>query len=354
MSPKWLKNRSRKVGLAPGELVSLSDETQASDQIAWIAYDSKKYEEQMVTPDKLVEIHSSTGVNWLKFSGLPPVKDIRQVGEVFQLHNLILEDIISTDQRPKVDFQEDSLFVVVRLPSYHSAKNELALNQISIVLKKNWVISFQENTHPIFDTILDRLRHHKGKIRDKGADYLLYTLLDAVVDHYYPLLEKIGDKIEDVELRVEVDDSRRVLHVINKLKRDMIFLRKSILPLQELITNLIQEESDLVDHATEKYLRDLYDHMRHIGDTINIYREITAHMLEVHMTVVNNHLNEIMKMLAVISTIFMPLTFLVGVYGMNFHHMPELSWRWGYQAVWGVMLLLSGLSIAYFKKKRWF
>lgn len=343
------------MGLAPGELVSTA-ETGVGCDLKLISYNEKIFEERQLDVAHPVFLDKPGQVNWYKFTGPTPLSLLKKLGTDFSLHNLILEDILSTDQRPKVDFLEGTVFVVVRLPQYHSGNSGLELNQISLILTKNTVWSFQERPSPVFDVIVERICHHKGKLREKKADYLLYSLLDAVVDHYYPLLETMGEIIEGLELKVEMEkgNSNRILHPINQLKRDLIFLRKTVLPLQELITNLIQEESDILDASTDKYLRDLYDHTKQISDTINIYREIISHILEVHMAIVNNRLNEVMKALTVVSFIFIPLTFFVGVYGMNFKYMPELSWKWGYAGVWAVMLVSVGLSVVYFKKKKWF
>lgn len=354
MSQKWLKNRSKKMGLPAGELISLGEERGGACELLHLVYDERTFSEKRVELANFTIEENRPKVNWLKVTGLSPLDSIRKIGELFDLHGLILEDIVSTDQRPKVDHFNGCLFVVVRLPTYNHSRHELSLEQVSIILKDNWVISFEEQAGMIFNPILDRLRHQKGRIRSRQGDYLLYSLLDAVVDNYYPLLEKIGEQIEEAEGRAAAEPSPRTLQLINHLKKDMIFLRKSILPLQELISNLIQEESALMGESIDKYLRDLYDHSKQISDTINIYGEIISHILEIHMTSINNRLNEVMKVLTIISTIFIPLTFLVGIYGMNFKHMPELDWRLSYPVVWVVMILTALSSVFYFKKKKWF
>ena len=240
-------------------------------------------------------------------------------------------------------------------PIWHSfcRENETKIEQVSLILGQNFVISFQEKTGDVFEPIRERIRKAKGRIRKAGADYLLYTLLDAIVDSYFAILEKIGDRIENLEESVVANPSSETLQTIHRLKREMIFLRKSVWPLREVINNLGKTESLLVQQSTDIYLRDVYDHTIQIIDTIETFRDMLSGLHDTYLSSISNKMNEIMKVLTIFAAIFIPLTFIAGIYGMNFSYMPELGWRWGYFTVWGVVLAV-GISMAfYFKHKKW-
>jgi magnesium transporter len=226
-------------------------------------------------------------------------------------------------------------------------------DQLSLVFGKNFVVSFQEKPGDMFDPVRERLRQGKGRLRKMGADYLAYALLDAVVDHYFVVLENLGERVEALEEELVVDPSQETLHKIHALKREMIFLRKSVWPLREVVAKLERAESELIKDSTEIFFRDVYDHTIQVIDNIETFREILAGMLETYLSSVSNRMNQVMKVLTIIATIFIPLTFLAGVYGMNFEHMPELKWRFGYFLVWGVMIALGvGMAVA-FRRRKW-
>jgi magnesium transporter len=269
------------------------------------------------------------------------------------LHPLILEDVVSTRQRPKFEDYEKNLFMVLKMLSYDDRSQSVQSEQVSMVLGSGFVISFQERMGDVFDCVRDRIRNAKGRIRKQGADYLAYSLVDAVVDSYFGILEKVGDKIEVLEDELVSDPEERTLQAIYRLKREMISLRRSVWPLRELINGIQRSESTMISESTGLYLRDVYDHTIQIIDTIESFRDIVSGMLDTYLSSISNRMNAVMKVLTIIATLFIPLTFVAGIYGMNFDHMPELKWRYGYAAVWGVMLVVAILMLVYFRRKKW-
>jgi magnesium transporter len=264
-----------------------------------------------------------------------------------------LEDILNTDQRPKMEDYGEYLYIVLRMLNYNDKSSEIESEQISLVLGPNFVFSFQEREGDTFNPIRDRIRNSKGRIRKMGADHLAYTLLDSIIDNYFIILEKLGEKIEFLEEEVITRPTPETLQTVHHLKREMIFLRKGVWPLREVISGLERGESSLIKESTRIYLRDVYDHTIQTIDTIETYRDMVSGMLDIYLSSISNRLNAVMKVLTIIATIFMPLTFLAGIYGMNFKYMPELEWRWGYPAVWFAVVLISVSMLIYFRKKRW-
>ena len=264
-----------------------------------------------------------------------------------------MEDILNTDQRPKVEDYKDYLYIVLKM--LHNVKGtEIVTEQISLILHPNFVISFQEGIEgDVFSPVRERLRGAKGRIRGMGADYLAYTLIDAIVDNYFAILEGIGERIEDLEEELVSHPKKETLHRIHELKREMIFLRKAVWPLREVISTLQRGDSPLIKNTTAIYLRDVYDHTIQVIDAIETSRDMLSGMLDIYLSSISNRMNEIMKFLTIIGTIFIPLTFIVGIYGMNFAFMPELKWRYGYFAVMAFMFAIGIIMLFYFKKKKW-
>jgi len=276
-----------------------------------------------------------------------------KLGDCFSLHPLVLEDILNTDQRPKIEDHGEYIYIVLKM-LHKVNRAEFAAEQISIILGKNFVISFQEGIKgDAFDLIRERIRSGKGRIRGFGTDYLVYSLIDAIVDNYFVILEEIGERIENIEDELVKNPQAQTLHRIHGFKREMIYLRKAVWPLREVISALERKESPLVKDTTSIYLRDVYDHTIQVIDTIESYREMLSGMLDIYLSSISNRMNEIMKFLTVIGTIFIPLTFIVGIYGMNFEFIPELKWRYGYFIVISGMSAIAVLMLFYFKKKKW-
>ena len=293
------------------------------------------------------------GVTWLDIDGVHQADLLEAVGTHANLHPLVMEDIHNTYQRPKAEDYEDYLYIVLKMISWNEETKEVQAEQVSLILGKSYVISFKEDPGDIFDPVRLRLRESKGRIRKLGADYLAYSLLDQVVDHYFLVLENLGEQIEDLEEKLVTNPDSSTLQTIHHLKRELIFLRKSVWPLREAISSLERSESPLFQPETLVYMRDVYDHTIQVIDTIETFRDMVSGMLDIYLSSVSNRMNEVMKVLTIIATIFIPLTFIAGVYGMNFVNMPELQWPWGYFMVWGVMIVIVIAMIIYFKRKKW-
>jgi len=338
----------------PGSLVYTNDRKMETPKISIMDYDEKDCQETEVkTVEECLPFKDKPSVTWINIDGLHDVSMIEKIGNHFGLHPLILEDILNTNQRPKYEDFENFLFVVLKMLSYDEIKNEIQAEQVSIVIGSNFVLSFQEREGDVFNPVRDRIRNAKGRIRKMGADYLAYALLDAVVDNYFIVLEKLGDEIEDMEEELVTNPSLETLQKIHILKRETIFLRKSVWPLREVIDGFDRKESSFVQKTTHIYLKDVYDHTIQIIDTAETFRDLIAGMLDIYLSSISNKMNNVMKVLTIIATIFIPLTFVAGIYGMNFKYMPELEWRWSYPIIWGIMLFVTASMVCYFKRKDW-
>ncbi len=349
---KMIKKRSKKAGLPPGSLVYVGEKKAEEVTISIIDYDKKNFEERTVeNVEDCFPFKDTSSVTWINIVGLHEVSIIDRIGKQFGLHPLVLEDILNTEQRPKIEDFDDHIFIVAKM--LYCKENKIDSEQISIILGPNYVLTFQEREGDVFDAVRKRIKESKGKIRKLGSDYLAYTLIDAIVDNYFLMLEKIGETIERLEEELLEDPTPETLNTIHSLKRELIFLRKSVWPLREVINTIYKGESKLISDTTQIYLRDVYDHTIQVIDTIETFRDMVSGMLEVYLSSVSNRMNEVMKVLTIIATIFIPLTFIAGVYGMNFQYMPELGLWWAYPAVWTVMLATGVTMLIYFRKKRW-
>ena len=358
---RLVPSQSAAGGLAPGTLLHIGERKADETRITMLSYDAERVEEQAAAAlDRCVPPQDPTGVTWINVDGLHEVEALGAIGERFGLHPLVVEDILNTAQRPKMEEYGDYLFVVLK-SLYHSASGQSAglrdgepeVEQISLVLGPNYVLSFQERAGDEFDPVRERIHADKGRVRTAGADYLIYALIDLIVDRYFVVLERFGDRIEALEEELISDPTPDTAHAIHHLKREMALLRKSTWPLRELIGALERSESPLIQASTKVYLRDVYDHTIQGIDAVETFRDILSGMLDIYLSSVSNRMNEVMKVLTVISTLFIPLTFIAGVYGMNFRYMPELTWEWGYPLVWIVMAIIAALMLAYFRRKRW-
>ncbi len=353
---RYLKRVSKKIGLDPGTMVHIGKKDAMAIQIRLFDYDAGHYEERPVTTfDDLKPYKDKPTVTWLNVDGLHDVETIAKIGEIFGIDPLVLEDIVNTAQRPKMEDFGDYLFIVFKMIYSWGDKGDIVSEQVSLVLGTNFVLSFQEEPNrDVFETIRQRIREGKGRIRKFKSDYLVFALMDSVVDHYYLVLEKLGDKIEEVESKILTDPNTMIPRQTHELKRDIISLRRQIWPLRELLFELSHSESPLIEKTSEPYFRDIYDHAIQVLDTVESFRDILNGLQDVYLSSVSTRLNEVMKILTMFSTIFIPLTFIVGVYGMNFKVMPELEWRWGYYVLWGVMIIITVGMVTYFKRKKWF
>jgi len=348
-----LSKRSVKVGLPPGSLVHVGEKKLAETEISLTRYNQSDYEEiEKVRPDAVFK--PEAGINtWIHVRGVHDSQIIARLGEIFDLHPLVLEDIMHTGQRPKVEEMGDYLFLVLRSLDYEEDKREIISEQISLILGSNYVLSFEENVSPVFDPVRNRLRQGKGRLRNSGPDYLAYALIDAVVDRYFLILEKMGERIEALEEELIAKPQKDIINEIHNLKNATLTLRRSVWPLREAISWLGRSGSPLVKEGTALFLRDVYDHTVQVIDTIETFRDILSGMLDIYLSSLSHRMNEIMKVLTIIATIFIPITFIAGIYGMNFEFMPELKWRWGYFACLAFMLVCASGMIVYFRRKKW-
>ena len=351
-----LKKRSGKAGLPPGSLIHIGDRLTEKIKITVFDYDEAHLQEKEIkTVGECRQFKDSPTVAWIQIEGIHDTQILEELGAVFGLHPLTLEDILNTDQRPKMeDFCEYIYIVLKTFYNHADENNETTSEQISIILGPTFVISFQEKETDIFKPIRERIRAGKGRLRKSGADYLAYSLIDTIVDNYFTILEHLGEKIEIIEESLVKNPSTQTLQAIQHLKREMIFLRKSVWPLRETISSLERTECQLIQEATGLFLKDIYDHTIQVIDTIETFRDMLSGILDIYLSSISNRMNEIMKVLTIIATIFMPLTFLAGVYGMNFKYMPELEWHWGYFFILGIMITIAVSMLVYFRKKRWF
>jgi magnesium transporter len=351
---KLYKRSSKKAGLSPGTLVHIGEKKTEEVNISMIDYDESQIQEKdAATVGECLPFKEKPTVTWINVSGIHDVTVIEEFGKAFNIHPLLLEDIVHSDQRPKLEDYDDYLFLVLRMLRYDEAKEELQSEQVSLILGPNFVITFQEREGDVFDAVRARIRNGKGKIRKMGCDYLTYALIDSVVDNYFLVFEKYGEKIEVLQEEVLSKPTPETLQVIQRTKRDMIFLRKSVWPLREAINALQRGESSLVTDNVNIYLRDVHDHTIQVIDTIETFRDIISGTLDVYLSSVSNKMNEVMKVLTIIATIFMPMTFIAGIYGMNFKYMPELEWHWAYPVIWAVIIVLGVLMLMGFKRKKW-
>ena len=373
---KLTKKRSKKAGLPPGSLIHIGEKKKEEIKISILDYDETNFQEKEAkTIDECFLLKDKPTVTWINVDGIHQIEILEKLGNCFGLHPLVLEDILNTDQRPKIEDYNDYIYIVLKM-LYYKENNPLSpptkgrqggvkggmgvfsdgitIEQISLIIGQNFVISFQEGIEgDVFNSVRERIRNDKGRIRKMGSDYLAYSLIDAIVDNYFIILEKIGDKIELLEEKLVTDPTQETLHIIHNLKREMIFLRKSVWPLREVVSGMERGESPLIKESTRVYLRDVYDHTIQVIDTIETFRDMVSGMLDIYLSSISNRLNAVMKVLTIIATIFMPLTFIAGVYGMNFKYMPELEWRWGYPVILFVMFAIGILMVIYFKRKKW-
>jgi magnesium transporter len=350
-----VKERSVKSGLPPGTLIHIGEKIGRGVRVTLAQYGGEAFEEREIRElDETLDYKDPARINWVSVEGLHDVELIKRMGEYGGLHPLVLEDILNTDQRPKLEDYGDYLYIVMKM-FRNGVKNEVTVEQLSLILGPGYVVSFQEGIFSdVFRPVLERLKSGQSRLRDMGADYLAYCLIDAVVDSYFGVLEKLEDEIEDLEEEVVSKPAPETVRKIYRLKRELIFLRKGIWPLREVLAAMTRGESKLISGPVSIYLRDVYDHIIQVIDIIEVSRDMLAGMLDIYLSSTSNRLNEIMKFLTLIATIFMPLSFLTSLWGMNFRYMPELALSWGYPAALAIMASVAIAMVMWFRKKRWF
>lgn len=351
---KLIKKRAKKSGLPPGTLIHIGEKRTEKVKIRIMDYSDMGLKEmEAETIETCFPFKDKPTNTWINIEGIHDVSVLERLGECYGFHSLILEDILNTDQRPKMEDHGKYIYIVLKMLN-SDKNNSVVIEQISLLLGKNFVISLQEGLEgDVFNPVRERIRSGKGRIRKMGSDYLAYALLDSIVDNYFIVLEKLGEKIEVLEEELITNPKRETLHAIHNLKREMIFLRKSVWPLREVISGLERGESSLISESTRIYLRDLYDHTIQVIDTVETFRDMLSGMLDIYLSSISNKMNEVMKVLTIIATIFIPLTFIAGIYGMNFRYMPELEWQWGYPLSLLIMGGVAVIMLVFFRKKKW-
>jgi len=349
------KKRSSKAGIPAGSLIHIGEKKVDKIKIKLIDYGSDKYIEQdFENIEQCFEFKDNETISWINIDGIHDTEILSKLGDCFEFHPLVLEDILNTEQRPKVEDFKDYVYIVLKMIDYDKKIKELSFEQVSIIFGKNYLISFQEKPLKIYEPIKKTIKNNESKIRKNGSDYLAYLLVDSIIDNYFSVLENIGERIENIENKLVVSPSSKTLKAIYVLKRDMLLLHKSVWPLREVISKLERGETLLVESNTRIYIRDVYDHIIQIIDTVETYRDMLSNMIDIYLSSMSNRLNEVMKVLTIISTIFIPITFIASIYGMNFIYMPEFTSKWSYPVVWFIILTIIIAMVIYFKRKKWF
>ncbi len=348
IEPKKARN------LSPGTVSYIGKKTTTQTKLDIIDYSKDDYERfETYNIEDVTKYEDSSRITWINVNGLGNSEDIITLGNHFELHPLIQEDIVTTNQRPKIDEYEDYLFIVFKMLHYN--ENEQLTNEhVSMVMGKDYVVTFQESEGDVLGELRDRLEHGKGRIRGSGADYLMFAILDAVVDNYFMVIEFLSNKVELLEDKLFDDkEDPNITQEIQDLKKEILKIRKAVVPLREVVNRLEKIETTLIEHRTNKYIRDLYDHIIQVNESVEIYREMIGGLMDMYMTTISNKMNEVMKVLTIMASIFIPLTFLAGIYGMNFDNMPELHYKYSYFYLLGIMLIVILGMIWYFKRKKW-
>lgn len=356
MKLRKFKSKKSELGLAPGTLVHVGEKKTEKVVVRVWAYNADELvEKELEGVEECLTFREKPGMKlWVNVDGLFQIDVIEKLGKCFNIHPLTLEDVLNTGQRPKMEDYETYIYSILKMLLFDEKTEEIVMDQVSIILGPDYILSFQEREGDVFKPVRERLKNPGSRLRKSGVDYLAYALIDAVIDNYFLILEKSGEQIEELEDSLISAPRPETLQKIQSFRRDMILLRKSVWPLRELINGLQKVESELIKDSTQLYLRDVYDHTIQVIDGIEAFRDILSSMLDVYLSSVSNRMNDIMKVLTIIATIFIPLTFIAGVYGMNFEYMPELKWAWGYPVALFLMLLTALIMFAYFKKEKWF
>jgi magnesium transporter len=351
----WIfKNNSAKKGMAPGQVVHVGEKKVEDAVVTVIDYDEENCSEFEVKDlQDILKFKDSDSVTWINIDGIHDTGLVENIGECFGLHPLVMEDIVNTTQRPKVEYFDNYIYMVVKMLIFDEKRHITVSEQVSLVLGKNFVLSFQEQKGDVFEPVRNRIRNGKGRVRKGQADYLAYVLLDAVVDGYFSVIEKISDIMDAMDSVVFENPSPRIPHAIQRLRTEIMLIRKSVWPIRESIGSFQRMESGLVDSSLKPYLSDLYDHVIQVADTTDMLRDMLASLRDTYLSSISNKMNEVMKVLTIIATIFIPITFVAGIYGMNFEYMPELKFQYGYFYVLGFMGAMVLGMLVYFRRKGW-
>ncbi|MGW8301639.1 MAG: magnesium/cobalt transporter CorA [Desulfobacterales bacterium] len=351
---KFLKKSSQKAGMSPGVVVHVGEQKIDTARITLMAYDQTRLEEkQLKRIEDCFAYKDTPPVGWINIDGLHEVELIEKIGTHFNIHPLTQEDIVNTGQRPKVEDFEEYIYLVFKMLKFDETIGHITSEQVSLIVGPHYLLSFQETEGDVFNSVRERIRKGRVHIRKSGPDYLAYALIDAVVDHYFLILEKMGEKIEHFEEQLHAQPTPEILKATHDLKRELIYFRKQVWPIREVLNAWQKSESSIVQETNKVFIRDVYDHTMQVIDTIDSLRDIISGLMDLYLSTVSNKMNEVMKVLTIMATIFIPLTFVAGIYGMNFKYMPELEWKWSYPVLWIVLVVIFFGMIFYFKRKKW-
>ena len=349
--PKLTKKQSGKAGHPPGTLLHIGEKKVEEARVSIVEYTEGSFNEREIKAVTECPLIPPSATTWINVTGIHQGEIIKKLGECFNLHPLLLEDTMNTNQRPKVEDYGEYIFIVLKTLAYRD--RGISIEQVSLVLGRNWIISFAEGECGFLNEIKERLKAGKGRIRKMSPDYLAYSIMDMIVDNYFVVAERLGESIEELEEKLLTKPTPELMRSIHYLRKEMTLMRKAVWPVRDAIGTLERTDSPLITGTTDVYLRDVYDHTIRVIDTLDTYRDTVTGMLEVYLSNTSNRMNEIMKVLTVVATLFIPLTFIVGVYGMNFRVMPELEWKWGYPAIMILMAAVAVAMVVYFKRKKW-
>lgn len=344
---------AKTVNQIPGTMTYVGNKEFTETKLDVIDYNKSHFERfASKSTEDAFQFETEEHITWINIDGLNNIKEIEKLGKFYELHPLILEDIVDTGQRPKIEEYQDYLFIVAKMLYYKNGS--LENEHISMIVGKNYLLTFQESDGDVFDDVRERIETAKGRIRSRGADYLMFALLDAIVDNYFLVIDDMSDRIELLEESLFTSKpSNDITFQIQDLKRDILRIRRAVFPLREVVSRMEKMDSELIEEKTGNYIRDLYDHIIQISENIDIYREMIWGLMDMYMTTISNKMNEVMKVLTIMASIFIPLTFIAGIYGMNFEYIPELQWEYSYFVLWGVMITIFILMLYYFRRKGW-
>ncbi len=353
MSPT-VNTASGKVGMPPGSLVHIGHVQESQTYISAIEYNKETYHEYVPTSlDEILAKLSSDTLTWVTIEGLSDTRLIEQIGQHFHIHPLVLEDILNTHQRPKFEEYDDYLYIVAKCLMHEGNEFSINYEQVSLLVLKNIVFTFKERKDTLLAPVHQQIKSSKGRFRALGSDFLTYAILDAIVDQSFFLIDALDDSVTKLEDELYAHANQRTLNKIQRLKREIISIRRSISPMREMLAAMLRSESELISEHTHIYLRDVSDHSIRVLESIESYRDILSGLLDIYLSSISNKMNEVMKVLTIFASIFIPLTFLAGIYGMNFEYMPELHWKWAYPTLWGAFILIPSVLLYYFKKRKW-
>ncbi len=349
-----IRNQSQKAGLPPGHLIHVGQKSSSDNKITVIDFNPEGIHQKVISSvDDIFKLEDKVTIKWVDIEGLSNIEQIRKIGTHFNIHELVLEDILNTNQRPKVEFHDHYIYIVLKRWELEHKPFVIGYEQISILILNNYIFTFKERPDNLFNPLISHLKSNKGMLKSRTTDFIAYLILDTIIDEYFNLQEPLEDSLENIDNVLLKNPTTETLQSIQRIKRELIYVHKTVLPLREVINSLQNRNFTLITDETRVYLHDLADHIIRVNEAVDSYRDIISGMLNIYLSSVNNRMNEVMKVLTIFASIFIPLTFLAGIYGMNFKFMPELEWRWGYPLMWGLFIFIPVSLLIYFKRKNW-